>query len=105
MEPGETNELNLDYWYIFAEGQATVDGVPVTIGEEFGWKPFSDTREGFITAQTRCRLVKITTNRALELIRQTPQLNYSVRKRRVEEGDPAVDWLLGEVDIYQPVSK
>jgi hypothetical protein len=26
-----------------------------------------------------------------------------VRKRRVQENDPAVDWILGEVDIYQPI--
>ena len=34
------------------------------------------------------------------LLKETPQLNYQLRKFRVNRKDPAVDWLLGEVETY-----
>jgi CRP-like cAMP-binding protein len=99
VRAGGTCELNLDYWYIFCDGEALLDGRKVEYAEEFGWKPFSATNEKFIESKTGCNLIKLPTDKILELVQETPQLNYALRKLRVEEDDPAADWTLAEVDI------
>jgi CRP-like cAMP-binding protein len=104
LEGGERRELNLDYWYIFADGDAATETTDLFSGDEFGWRPFSTPREESITSKAGCRLVRIPTRPALDLMRDTPQLNYFLRKLRVEQDDPTVDWILGEVDTYQPIS-
>ena len=94
---GEQFTLSEDHWYIFYEGQGVCNGAALGVGDEFGQRPFSSAMPGVIEAETDCRLVSFPMNEFANLLSGTPQLNYLLRKFRVDRSDPAVDWLLGEV--------
>jgi len=105
MEGGKTHWLDDSHLYIFVEGFGAVtqpDGSQQKLmaGEELGWRPYSDGRAVELVATSDCGLIVIPASAYYELLKSTPQLNYQTRKRRVLEGDDAVDWLLGEVPIY-----
>ena len=97
VRAGAGFEIDDDHWYIFYSGDGTCNDATLTIGDEFGARPFSSVKEGTVHAGSDCRLIRFDRNRFANLLSGTPQLNYLLRKYRVERHDPAVDWLLGKV--------
>ena len=105
VEQGKTMWLDEGHFYLFVEGDATAAAnfgktEKIINGEEFGWRPYTDTRAVEMTAASDCGLITIEANAYREMLRSTPELNYQTRKRLMLEGDKRVDWLLGEVDVY-----
>ena len=105
VESGKTRWLDENHFYIFVEGSGSIigtDGNRETVlnGEELGWRPYGENRCVEIAAESDCGLICIAAEAYHRLLKSTPQLNYHSRKRLVLEGDPGVDWLLGEVEIY-----
>jgi hypothetical protein len=91
--------------YIFVEGFGSIidaDGSEEKIiaGEELGWRAYREKRVVEIRASSDCGLIRIDAAAYLSLLKTTPQLNYSTRKRLIVEDDEKVDWLLGEVPVY-----
>jgi hypothetical protein len=105
VEGGKTMWLDDAHMYIFVEGFGSIidaDGGEEKIvnGEELGWRPYTDGQAVEMAATTDCGLISVEATAYLQLLKQTPQLNYQTRKRLSIEGDDKVDWLLGEVAIY-----
>ena len=105
VEGGKSMWLDDSSLYIFVEGFGSIvaeDGSEekIVIGEELGWRPYTDNRAVEISASTDCGLIKIESSAYQVLLQSTPELNYQTRKRLTLEGDDRVDWLLGEVSIY-----
>ena len=105
VEGGKSVRLDDSAIYIFVEGFGSIvaeDGSEekIVIGEELGWRPFSDSRVIEISASTDCGFIRIDASDYQVLLQSTPELNYQTRKRRTLEGDDQVDWLLGKVETY-----
>lgn len=94
---GSSYEIDDEYWYIFDQGDCTFNGVALEHGDEMGYRPFSVEVTGTLEAAADCNLVRFPRQAFSNLLAGTPQLNYLLRKYRVEQDDPCVDWLLGTV--------
>ena len=86
-----------DYWYILDSGKASFEGIPLTVGDELGIRPFFSKIIGKLKTETQCRFIRFSIQPLSSLLQGTPQLNYLLRKYRISENDPAVDWLRGAV--------
>ena len=105
VEGGKSRWLDDSNLYIFVEGFGSIvsengNREEITIGEELGWRPYTDNRAVEISTSTDCGLIKIEASAYQALLQSTPELNYRTRKRLTLKGDDRVDWLLGEVEIY-----
>jgi len=105
VEGGNTMLLDEAHMYIFVEGHGSIvqaDGSEekIGIGEELGWRAYTDNKSVEMTAATDCGLISIDAAAYQELLKSTPQLNYHTRKRLSQESGDRVDWLLGEVAVY-----
>lgn len=100
IEAGQTLAIDETCWYLFYEGEATLADIELVIGDELGHKPFSKVVPGTVHAKTDTRLMKFASEPFSNLLSGTPQLNYMIRKYRVLQRDPGVDWYLGEVTTY-----
>ena len=54
---------------------------------------------GPITTHDGCKLLLFNARRLERLRLETPQLNYALRKLRVNQPGGSVDWLLGPVSV------
>lgn len=97
---GKSTECSATHWYILSEGSAECDGQAVSATEEFGWRPFTTTRMATISSREGCTLIKFPAKKMIILIQEVPQLNYFLRKQRIDAHDPSVEWLLGKVPVY-----
>ena len=94
---GQERTIDDDYWYILDSGKASFEGIPLTVGDELGIRPFSSKIMGKLKTETQCRFIRFSIQPLSSLLQGTPQLNYLLRKYRISENDPAVDWLRGAV--------
>jgi hypothetical protein len=94
---GDELHFDQDHWYIFYSGDGTCNGSTLGIGEEFGYRPYSNVKDGTLQAGSDCHLVRFPKKSFNIMLANTPQLNYLLRKYRIALHDPAVDWLLGDV--------
>jgi CRP-like cAMP-binding protein len=106
VESGEKISLDDSHLYIFVEGDARItnsDGstTKAVTGNEFGWRPFTNSKPVELYATDNCGLIKLEAETYLDLLKTVPQLNYQTRKQLAAENPEGVDWLLGEVPIYQ----
>lgn len=97
LSAGQDMAIDDTAWHVFVQGQASFEGIPVVGGDEFGFKPFSSPVNGTLVAESDARVIRFPQSGVSALLAGTPQLNYMLRKFRVESGDPGVDWLLGDV--------
>ena len=105
VESGEKVSLDDSHLYIFVEGDAMItnsDGstTKAVTGNEFGWRPFTNSKPVELYATDSCGLIKLEAETYLDLLKSVPQLNYQTRKQLAAENPEAVDWHLGEVPIY-----
>ena len=96
LEKNQSKRFDDQSWYILQEGQ--LESGEET-GHEFGWKPLSDNNLVEVTAKETCSFVYFDKHELEELRLGIPQLNYMMRKRRVSQNDPQVDWKLGIVPL------
>jgi hypothetical protein len=106
VESGKKLLLDDSHLYIFVEGEGKVtngDGSKeeAVVGAEYGWRPYTYSNPVGLVAKTSCGLIKLKAETYLELLKSVPQLNYQTRRRLAAENPEAVDWLLGEMPIYQ----
>ena len=97
---GQTFEVDDDAWYLVYEGSAKIDDKDLSKGDELGYRPFASVVSGTVTAESDTHLIKFPKETFSHLLSGTPQLNYMLRKHRVESNDPDVNWLLGAVTTY-----
>ena len=97
---GDSFKIDESCWYIFYEGEASFEDIELSVGDEVGYKPFSGIIPGTIKAKSDSRLVRFEYEAFSNMLSGTPQLNYLLRKYRVDSEDPCVDWLLGAVTTY-----
>jgi CRP-like cAMP-binding protein len=96
LAAGESLMLDHGSWYVFAKGEL-VSGDP--IGTEYGDKPLSQPNTKSVTASQDSTFLCLTTEEAEKVRLEIPQLNYELRKYRVNESDPDVDWILGILPV------
>jgi len=96
LAAGEALMLDRGSWYVFASGEL-VSGDP--IGTEFGDKPLSEPNPKSVTASQDSTFICLTTEAAEKARLEIPQLNYELRKYRVNQSDPSVDWMLGILPV------
>jgi CRP-like cAMP-binding protein len=94
LKAGQSSLLDHGAWYILASG-SLANGDPV--GTEYGDKPLSKPNAATVTAETDATLVCLATEVMEQIRQELPQFNYELRKYRVNEVDPAVDWILDVV--------
>ena len=101
LASGESREFDTDHWVLLCKGKLNSDtpGTPV-IGAEFGWRPFAAENPYNVTARGDTTLLSFNKNDLEQLLHAVPQLNYVLRKLRVAQEDPDIDWILGVVDVY-----
>ena len=96
IEKGQSVSLDDSYWHILSEGKTTDGELP---GTEYGWIPLSKSIPKTITAEVKCTLIRFEKDEVEALRLEVPQLNYTIRKFRVESNDAGVDWILGLVPV------
>lgn len=94
---GESIKTEQDIWYLLAKGELTSEE---PIGSEYGYKPLSEPNLCTVTAKTDAIFVCLTADLAEQVRLEVPQFNYTLRKYRVNQSNPAVDWILGVLPIY-----
>jgi len=97
---GASTSCSATHWYILTEGDAESDGQPLSTTEEFGWRPFATTKEVKISSKQGCTFMKFPASNMNTLIQEVPQLNYVLRRQRIDSQEKSVDWLLGKVPVY-----
>ena len=97
---GQTFEVDAAAWYLLYEGSAKIGDEELSTGDELGYRPFTSAIEGTVTAVTDTHLVKFPQEEFSHLLSGTPQLNYMLRKYRIDQNAPEVDWFLGKVNTY-----
>lgn len=101
LGPADSLELTEDFWCLLSEGEARINNESMFIGEDYGSRPFAPEITGPISTRDGCKLLLFSKKRIEKLRMDTPQLNYQLRKMRMNSPDQIVDWLLGEVDIAE----
>ncbi len=105
VEGGKTRWLDDAHLYIFVEGFGSIvtddnSEEKIVIGEELGWRPYTNSRAVEMIATTDCGMITIEADAYQQLLLSAPQLNYQTRKRLISESNEKVDWLLEEVAIF-----
>ncbi len=96
LAQGESRTFDDDGWYILNEGKTLCDA---DVGAEFGWCPLSPTNVKSVTAVGPCSFLFFEKDQFEQLRQDVPQLNYMLRKLRIDENGEYVDWILGIVPI------
>ena len=99
LAAGDNFELTDGIWCLLSGGDATLNGESMYQNEDYGTRPFAASNTGPITSKDGCVLILISTRRLEKLRLSTPQLNYHLRKLRMQEPGAKVDWILAKVDI------
>lgn len=97
LKAAESLEADKKSWYIVSKGEGMFGGINCGAGMEFGWRPLGLEVQGMLTANTSMDIVKFSKKEFDQMRLRLPAMNYSLRKYRVSQNDPEVNWLLGVV--------
>ncbi len=97
LGPGGSLELTEDFWCLLADGDAKINGQTMFRDDDYGRRPFASDNTGPVTSHDGCKLLLFNARRLERLRLETPQLNYMLRKLRMNQPGAHVDWLLGPV--------
>lgn len=97
--PGEHMTLEADDWCLLSGGQANFNNEPMTRDADYGARPFAEPAPGVVSSNEGCSLLLFKLDDVLQLCLATPQLNYYLRKLRMQEQDGKTAWALGVVPI------
>ena len=101
LTPGDSLELTSDCWCLLSEGEAKINGSSMFIDEDYGSRPFAPEITGPILTRDGCKILLFSKKHLEKLRLETPQLNYQLRKMRMQGSKQFVNWRLGRVDILQ----
>ena len=101
LTPGDSLELTSDCWCLLSEGEAKINGNSMFIDEDYGSRPFAPEITGPISTRDGCKILLFSKKHLEKLRLDTPQLNYQLRKMRMQGSKQFVNWRLGRVDILQ----
>lgn len=99
---GEKMKLGDEGWYLLIRGALRDDKnreyrfQPSEL-TEFGWLPFAGTDRSNVEATEDAELIYFERQQLEARLLAVPQLNYYLRKYRVENGSQATSWQLGMV--------
>jgi len=99
MEAGDAIELTDTHWCLLPEGSATINGQSMSAYEDYGQRLFAPAVTGPVTSREGAQLLMINFRRLEKLRLECPQLNYYLRKMRVQEANQLIDWRLGKVEV------
>lgn len=94
LKAGQSSMLDYGAWYVLASGSLKSGE---ELGAEFGDKPLSKPNTATVTAETDATFICFSTDVLNRIRVEIPQFNYELRKFRVNQVDPDVDWILGIV--------
>ena len=100
LPAGDKATLDAGHVYILGEGCGSANDGTACIGDEYGWCPYTGDHAVEFHADSECKFIKIAADKYQQLLDSTPQLNYQMRKRRVQQSSAAVEWQLSTVAIY-----
>ncbi len=101
LAAGDGIELGDTHWCLLTEGDAELNGRSMSPYEDYGLRPFAASCGGHIASKFGCKLLLFNGKRLDRLRLECPQLNYSLRKMRMQHPRQPVDWLLGEVSVLE----
>lgn len=104
IEANDSLQTDKKHWYIVSRGAGYFEGVSCSAGMEFGWRPLTTAKKGMLTASSDMELVRFDKEEFDQMRLSLPAMNYSIRKYRVTQKDPRVNWLLGKVSTLDPLS-
>ncbi len=99
FEAGTILTPSHDSWYILVNGEAKQGDHILSIACEFGWQPLATTNCNSVSFDTSTTLLQFNKIDFEELRLAAPQLNYLLRKFRINEDASNSDWLLDLVSI------
>ena len=99
LAPGEHMTLEADDWCLLSGGQANFNNELMTRDADYGARPFAEPAPGVVSSNEGCSLLLFKLDDVLQLCLATPQLNYYLRKLRMQEQDGKTAWALGVVPI------
>ncbi len=97
LEAGDSRRFDESAWYILAEGRVEDDEGEHGPSTEFGWLPFAESNLTQVTCLEDTRFIKFRKEHLERLRLDVPQVNYYLRKLRIDQPFARVDWLLGDV--------
>jgi len=100
LAPGSVMDLWGDAWYLLIEGTASFNGAEVTVGHEFGCRPFAEALTGSFKPESDCSLLVLTKAQMRQFAAAVPQFSYQMRKYRELDQSTEVDWLRGSVETW-----
>ncbi len=100
LDKGDTRRFDESAWYILAEGSVEDDEGVQGFATEYGFRPFSEANCPSVVCLEDCRFIKFKKDQLEHLRHEVPQINYYLRKQRIDQPYATVDWLLAEVPIY-----
>ena len=100
LPEGGCFELTEACWCLLSSGDATLNAESMYQDEDYGARPFAAARTGPIISKDDCVLLLFDARRLERLRLRTPQLNYKLRKLRMQTSTANVSWKLGKVDIF-----
>ncbi len=100
LEEGESYELTEASWCLLSGGAAKLNGAAMSVEEDYGCRPFVPLNLGTITSKSGCSLLLFDAKNLEKLRLETPQLNYYLRKMRMQDAIKPTAWQLGRVEIF-----
>ena len=99
FDAAETFKPCSDSWYILVNGQAKRGDSVLSTASEFGWQPHAETNCSSLHIEAGATLLKFDKTDFEQLRLTAPQLNYLLRKFRINENASNADWMLDLIAI------
>ncbi|MFK7862788.1 MAG: cyclic nucleotide-binding domain-containing protein [Pseudohongiellaceae bacterium] len=100
LPAGGSLDLDANQWCLLSEGNAELDGTPMTQDDDYAARPFAAEKVGLVTTKLGCTLLLFDQSALHNLRLECPQLNYYLRKLRIEDWRQQFDWKLGVVNSH-----
>lgn len=96
---GESLDMSDDAWYLVHSGQLSEGESLLQYGHEAGaYRPFWQANAVHAQAVSDSVLLRFDAPKMRQIIQETPQLNYNLRKYRIAQEVEGVDWLHERVE-------
>lgn len=99
LDKGDTRRFDDSSWCILSEGCVEDDDGVHMPSMEYGWLPFAEANTTSVLCLEDCKFVKFRSEHIEALRHTVPQINYYLRKQRIEQEHSRVTWLLDDVPI------
>ncbi len=100
LDKGDARRFDDSSWYILTEGSVEDDEGIQRFATEYGCRPFAESNLASVVCLEDCTFIKFRKDLLEGLRLAAPQINYYLRKQRIDSPFAKVDWLLSEVPVY-----